>query len=169
VGRDDRRIIAGPDGEDSVRKTILVGAVLMALALAGCQTKYGGMGFDGGVEVQPISTDMFRVVARGNEFTDRTTIENYTYLKAAETTLAMGGRFFIFVSGEDVGQTEMHGGDTYVTYHHGRPIYHRNEPYTTYKPGMNTMVQLVDGPGPAVFDAAEIVATLGPQIERANN
>jgi hypothetical protein len=43
-------------------------ALLLAAvaAVGGCATKYQDMGFTGGVEAEPVMTDVYRIVARGN-------------------------------------------------------------------------------------------------------
>lgn len=66
-------------------------ALLGALALASCATKYQEMGFTGGVAAQQITSDTYRIVARGNGYTGNTAIQDYALLKAAETTIAAGG------------------------------------------------------------------------------
>jgi hypothetical protein len=44
----------------------IYGALLVVAVLSGCATKYQQMGFTGGVEAEPVMTDVFRIVARGN-------------------------------------------------------------------------------------------------------
>ena len=59
------------------------------------------MGFAGGVEAQQMTADTFRIVARGNGYTGNTTIQDYTMLKAAETTKQAGASHFLIVSASD--------------------------------------------------------------------
>ena len=56
--------------------------------LAGCSTPYQEMGFTGGVKSQQATADTYRIISRGNSYTSGTTIQDYTLLKAAETTRA---------------------------------------------------------------------------------
>ena len=76
-------------------------AFVVAAALAGCATTYGEMSNTGGVAAAPITNDTYRISARGNGFTDATTIQDYVMLKAAETTLASGHTHFQVLSGKD--------------------------------------------------------------------
>jgi hypothetical protein len=78
--------------------------------LGGCATKYQDMGFTGGVSAEPVMTDVYRIVARGNAYTSFDRIQDYVLLKAAETTLAAGGSYFLNINDRDrtnvaVGQT----------------------------------------------------------------
>ena len=59
------------------------------------------MGFSGGVSAQQMTADTFRIVARGNGYTDTTTIRDFAMLKAAEATRQNGGTHFILIGGED--------------------------------------------------------------------
>lgn len=76
---------------------------LLACALAACSTPYQTMGIMGGVESQQITGTTYRIVARGN--TGGTTIQDYTLLKAAETTKAAGGTHFAIISASDASST----------------------------------------------------------------
>jgi hypothetical protein len=48
--------------------------VLAALWLSACATKYQDMGFTGGVKAEQITTDTWRIIARGNAYTGGTQI-----------------------------------------------------------------------------------------------
>lgn len=69
--------------------------------LAACQTSYQDMGFTGGVSAKPITSDTYRIVSRGNGFTEREVVQDYTLLKAAETTRDAGGTHFVIISASD--------------------------------------------------------------------
>jgi hypothetical protein len=78
------------------------GAVCLAAAiLSGCGTKYQEMGFTGGVAAEPVMTDVYRIVARGNGYTSADRIQDFALFKAAETTLAAGSNFFVVVDQTD--------------------------------------------------------------------
>jgi hypothetical protein len=63
---------------------------LLALAvIGGCATKYQEMGLTGGVTAEPVMTDVYRIVARGNGYTSADRVQDFVLLKAAETTLAV--------------------------------------------------------------------------------
>ena len=85
-------------------------ALLAAVILSGCATKYQEMGFTGGVVAEPVMTDVYRIVARGNGYTSPDKVQDFALMKAAETTLAVGGTYFVVVNEidrtkVDVGQT----------------------------------------------------------------
>src|SRR5262249_57668333 len=90
-------LVACLDGGRGMR----IVAVVLLLALAGCATPYQNMGFMGGVEAQQMTADPYRIVARGNGYTGSTTIQDYTLLKAAETTRQAGGTHFSIISASD--------------------------------------------------------------------
>src|ERR1700730_6148467 len=79
--------------------------VFLLLALTGCATPYQNMGFMGGVEAQRMTADTYWIVARGNGYTGGTAIQDYTVLKAAETTKAAGGTHFAIISASDASRT----------------------------------------------------------------
>src|SRR6185503_20266800 len=92
-------------GTGTGASSVLVGALtltasilLMSITLTACSTRYQHMGFAGGVSAERMTADTFRIVARGNGYTDATTIQDYALLKAAETTVAAGGTHFVVVS-----------------------------------------------------------------------
>jgi hypothetical protein len=58
------------------------------------------MGFTG-VAAEPLMTDVYRIVARGNGYTSADKVQDFTLLKAAETTIAAGGNYFIVLSEAD--------------------------------------------------------------------
>lgn len=76
-------------------------AIGLIWSLAGCGTPYQEMGFRGGVAANQLTSDIFRISARGNAYTGRTAIQDYVLLKAAETTKSTGGRYFILTSSEN--------------------------------------------------------------------
>lgn len=54
------------------------------IALASSATPYQQMGFRGGVTQTPLGQGAWLITAKGNGFTDRSTIVQYTYRRAAE-------------------------------------------------------------------------------------
>jgi hypothetical protein len=69
--------------------------------LGGCTTKYQDMGFAGGVEAEPVMTDVFRIIARGNGHTSADRVKDFALVKAADTTLAAGGNYFVIINAAD--------------------------------------------------------------------
>jgi hypothetical protein len=150
------------------------GAVCLAAAiLSGCGTKYQEMGFTGGVAAEPVMTDVYRIVARGNGYTSPDRVQDFALLKAAETTLAVGSNFFVVVDQTDrtkvdVGQTP----GTVQTSVVGRTSFSTYTPGATYnivKPGEALMIRVLrlktgETPPPGAFPAQDIVNTMGPRL-----
>jgi hypothetical protein len=154
-----------------IRNTI---AAALLVALAACQTAYQDMGFTGGVSAQPITADTWRISARGNGFTDQTTVQDYVLLKAAETTIAAGLTHFVLLQAADASsagvistpgsaQTTFIGNTAFTTWTPG---------YTDLivKPGSDVIIKLVPkdaAPPPRAMDARQIVQFIGSRVERA--
>jgi hypothetical protein len=149
-------------------------ALLMAAAmLGGCATKYQEMGFTGGVEAEPVMTDVFRIVARGNGYTSADRVQDFALMKAAETTLAAGGNYFVILGGNDrtqvdvgqtpgIAQTNVIGRTAFTTYTPGAT-------YNIVKPGESVMIRVLrikpgETPPPGAFPAQDIVNTIGPRV-----
>src|SRR5262245_13930828 len=77
-------------------------ALLLALALTGCSTPYQGPDYMGdGVSAQRITSNTFKIVVHGNAITSGLATQDYTALKAAETTKQAGGTHFVFITAAD--------------------------------------------------------------------
>jgi hypothetical protein len=157
-----------------MRKFILVAA--LAIGLAGCATPYtGGMGFAGGVDAEQITSDIYRIKARGNGYTSRSRVQDFVLLKAAETTLAAGRTHFILGGSEDATrhgsfttpgtmQATRIGNTVYGTYTAG-------ETMNFVKPGQDAYIRAISvpkgqQPPPGAFDAAEINKIVGPRLRQ---
>ena len=81
-------------------RNVLFG-LIVAISFSGCSTKYQEMSASGGVSAQPLTSNVFRIVARGNGYTNHATIQDFVLLKAAETTLQTGGSHFVILGVED--------------------------------------------------------------------
>src|SRR5262245_16082424 len=150
-------------------------ATVVCVALAACSTPYQEMGFAGGVSAQQLTEDTYRIVARGNGYTDRTAIQDYTVLKAAETTKKAGGTHFAIISANDASRTHtvVDPGSAQTTYGGGMA-------FTTYspatvsqyiKPGTDTYIRVVTVPpgkaaAPGLISADEIIRFVGPRVPR---
>ena len=75
------------------------------LILTACSTPYQEMGFSGGVAAQQMTSNTFRIVSRGNGYTSGTAVQDYTVLKAAETTKQAGATHFSIISAADASST----------------------------------------------------------------
>lgn len=147
-------------------------AFVMPLLLAACATQYSrdGMGFSGGAEAQMITNDTARISARGNGFTDRARVQDFVFLKAAETAIAQGFTHFAVLGTADASsvgayttpstaQTNVYGNSAYTTYNPGVTN-------TVVKPGADTMVRFCKQPPQncaGMLAANEIVQNLGPK------
>ena len=159
-------------GDQRMRSMLVVSTLF--LILAGCTTKYQEMGFTGGVSAQQITSDTFRISARGNGSTGKTTIQDYALLKAAETTKSAGGTHFIVVSAADASSAS-----TIVTPGTSTTTFSGNTAYTIrspgsvdniVKPGQDVYIRVLKlAPGQQVqgsFAADEIIQFIGPRVQR---
>ena len=152
-------------------------ALVLAILLSSCSTEYGKMGFDGGVDAQPVTNDTYRISAQGNGFTSVSTIQDYTLLKAAETALQHGQTYFTILGGQDttrneVGQTpgtmnmNIYGSTAFATYDPGVT-------YDIIKPGEDVMIRIWtpragDPIPPNSFNAQEVFNNINPRVKRSN-
>ena len=148
--------------------------VFFALISAGCSTPYQEMGFSGGVASQQVTGNTYRILSRGNAYTGSTTIQDYTLLKAAETTKAAGATHFMIVSAADASST-----GAIVTPGQATTSFSGNTAYTTYspamahnyiKPGEDTYIRVETvGPGqappPGSLSADEIIQFVGARVK----
>lgn len=146
------------------------------LALGACSTPYQEMGFAGGVAAQQMTSNTFRIVSRGNGYTSSTTVQDYTVLKAAETTKNAGATHFAIVSAADASST-----GHISTPGQAHTSFVGNTAYTTYtpgsvhqyiKPGQDTYIRIFtvpagQAPPPGALSADEIIQFVGPRIKRA--
>mgnify|MGYP003138148067 CR=1 FL=1 len=152
-------------------------AIALLLTVQACSTTYGDMSSMGGVSAVPITSDTYRISARGNGFTDATTIQDYSLLKAAETTLDQGHTHFAVLSsanasrtsiGQTAGtmQTNVFGNTAYSTYTPGST-------YTIVKPGEDLLVRIFTprrGESTAgAFNAQEVFDSINPRVERTSS
>ena len=149
-------------------------ALSLAGVLAGCQTQYQEMGYTGGVAAMPITSDTYRIVSRGNGYTDPTTVQDYSLLKAAETTLSTGNTHFLLVSGNDATSNTVGQTSGYMqTSVYGNTAYSTYTPGTTYnivKPGQDLIIKLFNsakGPVPqGAFAAQDVYNNINPRVMR---
>jgi hypothetical protein len=150
-------------------------AALAVLGLVGCSTPYQTMGFSGGVEAQQMTANTFRIVARGNGFTNAITIQDYVALKAAETTRQAGGTHFMVISASDASsagyvstpghmQTSVIGNTAYSTYNPGST-------YQILKPGQDAYIRVINvpagqNPPGGAMSADEVIQFVGARIKQ---
>lgn len=147
-------------------KKLIIG--LAGVLLAGCATQYGDMGFAGGVRADQMAADQYRIVSRGNGFSDSTTIADFAIRKAAEVTLESGNEWFLVMGRQDQTGVSQSVTQAPTTTYGNVSAYGNTATYneTTYgggvniqtvvKPGEDLMIKVGRGPRPgAAYDAAE--------------
>lgn len=150
-------------------------AVAILFFIAGCATPYQESGLSGGVVASAITTDTYRISARGNAYTDAATVQDYVLLKAAETTTAAGATHFLILGGQD--RTKVLQGQTAGTMNTNivngsiQTTYSPGVQYDMIKPGQDTMIQVITIPAgtaapQGAFNAAEVFAAVNPRIKR---
>jgi hypothetical protein len=146
-----------------------------AVMLTACATKYQDMGFSGGVAAEQVTADTYRIKARGNAYTQSTTVQDYVLLKAAETTKAAGATHFALVGANDASRattittpgtmnTSVVGNTAFTTYSPGSTD-------TYIKPGQDAYIRVMRLPPgqaapPGTFAADEIIQFVGSRIAR---
>lgn len=146
----------------------------VSATLSGCSTTYGAIDAwnGGGVTAAPITSDTYRISAQGNSYTDANTIQDYAFLKAAETTLAASKTHFTIVSDRDstTSTTQSTGGS--LSNWGGFVSYNPGFNYDIVKPGQDITVR-VWSPGPKdvlppnTFNAQEVFDNINPRVKRA--
>ena len=147
---------------------------LVVALVGGCGTRYQEMGLSGGVTAQPVMTDVYRIVARGNAYTGQAAVQDFVLMKAAETTIDAGGTHFLIVNAAD--QTNVSVGQspgTVQTNVYGRSAFTTYSPGATYnivKPGQDTLIRVLrlrpgEKPPAGAFPAQDIVQTMGPRLK----
>jgi hypothetical protein len=156
---------------------IRAGLVAVALlTVAACATRYGDMGLTGGVAAEPITSDIYRIKARGNGYTDQARVQDF--VPGVETEP-------IRVASADPPSTKWVApaaravsadlSNTYQATRVGNTVIGSYNPGVTVdfvKPGQDTYVRVVtvargQQPPPGAFDAAEIARTIGPRLKGA--
>jgi hypothetical protein len=133
------------------------------------------MGFSGGVASEQLTANTFRIQARGNGYTNATTVQDFTLLKAAETTKEHGGTHFVIISATNAtdtdtietpgtAQTTFAGNSAFTTYNPGTSI-------TFIKPGQDAYIRVLNvkqgqTAPPDAMSADEIIQYIGPRIQR---
>ncbi|MGA8293790.1 MAG: hypothetical protein WB820_15065 [Rhodoplanes sp.] len=150
-------------------------AIALIWSLAGCGTPYQEMSFRGGVAANQITSDIFRISARGNAYTGRTTIQDYVLLKAAETTKSAGARYFVLTASENATRESLiTTPGTATTSIVGSTAVTTVMPATSeivIKPGQDVYIRVLRvAPGqaapPGALDADELINFIGSRVRR---
>lgn len=147
--------------------------ICVGLAVGSCATKYGEMGFTGGVKTEQITGDIWRVVARGNGYTSSSRVQDFVLLKSAELTLAQGGTHFIIAGSQDQASVGVISSPGTATVNRiGNTAFVSTTPgysETVIKPGQDAYVRVIKlGPGQqppsGAFNASEIDRIVGARL-----
>ncbi len=152
-----------------------IAIIACAASLVSCATKYQDMGFTGGVAAEPVMTDVYRITARGNGYTSADRVQDFVLLKAAETTLAAGGNYFVVIDEKD--RTNIINGQTpgtvqtNVVGHTAFTTYSPGVNYNIVKPGEALMIRVLrlkqgETPPSGAFPAQDIANTIGPRLKQ---
>lgn len=171
-----------------MKRLILILAGMSVLAACATPTPYqAAAGSQRGFQETQIEANRFRVSFSGNSLTDRETVETYILYRAAELTLEQGFDHFILAQrATDVDSRIVRsapdpfyrsGFGLYYNYFHPRAGWHgAGDPFwndTNYREitryEASAEIVLAHGPKPDdanAFDARDVVANLGPRIQR---
>lgn len=146
--------------------------IIVAVWVSACATTYQDLGFTGGVAAHQIGETRFRVEARGNAFTDISTVHDFVMLKAAETALEHGYEYFIVMDGWDASSTAYVTTPTttnaqasvYGNQAYGSATTYGGQTYQLNRPGADLIIQLTNSRENATHSAVEIVRYVGPRV-----
>ncbi len=79
--------------------------VIFAAILTGCATVYQKQGFTGGFSETQLGENIFRVTFKGNAYTSRERVSDFTLLRCAELALEKEFKYFIIVDSEKYTKT----------------------------------------------------------------
>ena len=91
-----------------MRRSMLVAAPMLALALAGCATGYKPYGRYGGYSELQLEENKFKVSYDGNAGVPIETAADYVLLRSAEVTLEKGFTYFVIVGGQHAERLEVY-------------------------------------------------------------
>lgn len=151
-------------------KTFLIGVVV--LLLAGCAS------YSDTTTSQQLSSDMHRISMRGSTYNESSDAQDFTLLKAAETTIDTGNRYFSIVDNQDQtrigsyttnGSSKSHTTATasvlgnYITGTADTTTsYTPGQTHTYIKPGADVLIKTyAEKPVGNSFDAQEVIKYLG--------
>jgi len=170
---------------DRARNLFLI--PLLAALAAGCAQPTAYQPADGsreGYAARRVAGDRWRVSFAGNSLTPRATVEDYLLHRAAEIAREEGAARFQVVTAETEPVTRFRGSSVFVGsgfafgsgFHRSRAvgavaIPADARPVTRYDAFMEMRLlpdAPADGPadGPDVYDAAAVLAAIGPRIRR---
>jgi hypothetical protein len=90
----------------TMKKLILIS--LAILFLQGCATTYQNDGFSGGYSETQLDENVFKVSFRGNGFTRRDKVADFTLLRSAELAIQNGYNYFVVIDANSYTSTSTH-------------------------------------------------------------
>ena len=155
-----------------MRKLLIISVVCTCF---GCATPYQEMGFAGGVTAQQMTSNTFRIVSRGNGYTDSTAVQDYLMLKSAETTIQNGGTHFLVITAADASRNAqiVTGGIAHTTFNGNSATTTYTPPTATniFKPGQDAYIRVINvpqgtQPPDSAVAATEVIQFVGPRVRR---
>jgi hypothetical protein len=139
-------------------KTLIL-ILIFAVFIQGCATTYQAKGFTGGYSETQLDENVFNVTFRGNGYTRRERVSDFTLLRCAELTLVHGYRYFTIIDANSYTSnstftTPTTSQTTGSAYRYGNSVYGRSttttsggETYNISKPSSsNTIVCFKEKP-----------------------
>jgi hypothetical protein len=78
----------------------LTALLSVVIIFSSCATGYKKIGFTGGYSETQLGENIFQVSFRGNAYTSRERVSDFSLLRSAELTLGNGYRYFIIIEAE---------------------------------------------------------------------
>ena len=148
-------------------RAVLAGA-LLAFVLGGCATAYQPEGSTGGYKDVKLADDTYRVSFFGNGYTSRPVVLKYFLYRCAELTLQHGYTYFEVFSAKHVALRGPVGEPRFMRASYTVPTYTYVPAGTVTRYSATGVIRMygkdmmiVD---PSLFDARDVVATLGPEV-----
>lgn len=137
-------------------------ALIMAVLLCSCATKYQRRGWSGGYSDQQLQKNIFRVSTDLNKFSSKDRAEDFTMYRACEVTLKNGYDYFIITDSENTTTTSISGSSKSADYG-----YHRETTLSVgsaIKPGRMIIIKTFKGTKPKnnvnAYNARELMGYL---------
>jgi hypothetical protein len=161
--------------EEQIMRSIFLVTLMVAMILSGCATTYQKQSFTGGYSETQLGENIFQVSFKGNAYTSRERVSDFTLLRSAEIAIENGYRYFVVVESEKYSKlgtyttptTSQTTGSAFVSgnYVHGSATTttYGGQTYVISKPrANNTILCFKDKPdiNGLVFEAAFIIKSI---------
>lgn len=81
---------------------------IISVIMTGCATAYHKRGLTGGFSETQIGENVFRVTFKGNAYTSRERVSDFTLLRSAELALENGYKYFVIIDSEKYTKKEVY-------------------------------------------------------------